>query len=66
MNLDGSKPRRLTSEIGYDGGAFFSPDSKRIVYRAAHPTDQAEIDKYKEFACNEGLVEPGQPRVPVQ
>ncbi len=59
MNLDGSKPRRLTSEIGYDGGAFFSPDSKRIVYRAAHPTDQAEIDKYKDL-LKQALVEPGQ------
>jgi TolB protein len=59
MNLDGSKPRRLTNEIGYDGGAFFSPDSKRIVYRASHPTDQAEIDKYKDL-LNQRLVEPGQ------
>jgi TolB protein len=59
MNLDGSKPRRLTNEIGYDGGAFFSPDSTRIVYRASHPTDQAEIDKYKDL-LNQRLVEPGQ------
>ena len=59
MNLDGSNPRRLTHEIGYDGGAFFSPDSKRIVYRAAHPTDQAEIDKYKNLLAQR-LVEPGQ------
>jgi TolB protein len=59
MNLDGSKSRRLTSEIGYDGGAFFSPDSKRIVYRASHPTDQAEIDRYKDL-LNQRLVEPGQ------
>ena len=59
MNLDGSNPRRLTNEIGYDGGAFFSPDSKRIVYRASHPTDQAEIDKYKDL-LKQALVEPGQ------
>ena len=59
MNIDGLKPRRLTSEIGYDGGAFFSPDSTRIVYRAAHPTDLAEIDKYKDL-LSQGLVEPGQ------
>ncbi len=59
MNLDGSKSRRLTNEIGYDGGAFFSPDSKRIVYRASHPTDQAEIDKYKDL-LTQRLVEPGQ------
>ena len=59
MDLDGSNPRRLTNEIGYDGGAFFSPDSKRIVYRASHPTDQAEIDKYKDL-LRQALVEPGQ------
>jgi Tol biopolymer transport system component len=59
MNVDGSKPRRLTREIGYDGGAFFSPDSTRIVYRTAHPTDQAEIDKYQDL-LKQSLVEPGQ------
>lgn len=59
MNLDGSNPRRLTNEVGYDGGAFFSPDSRRIVYRASHPTDQTEIDKYKDL-LNQRLVEPGQ------
>ena len=59
MNFDGSHPRRLTNEVGYDGGAFFSPDSKRIVYRAPHPTDQAEIDKYKAL-LKQKLVEPGQ------
>ena len=25
MDLDGTHPRRLTHEVGYDGGAFFSP-----------------------------------------
>jgi len=59
MNIDGSKPRRLTTTLGYDGGAFFSPDSRRIVYRAAHPTDQAEVDKYRDL-LSQGLVEPGQ------
>ncbi|MGZ4985319.1 MAG: M28 family peptidase, partial [Chthoniobacterales bacterium] len=33
MNADGSKVRRLTNEPGYDGGPFFSPDGKRIVWR---------------------------------
>ena len=53
------RPTAAENEIGYDGGAFFSPDSKRIVYRASHPTDQAEIDKYKDL-LNQRLVEPGQ------
>ncbi len=33
MKADGSEPRRLTSEPGYDGGPFFSPDGQRIVWR---------------------------------
>lgn len=59
MNLDGTNVRRLTDDLGYDGGAFFSPDSTRLVYRAAHPTDPAEIAKYKELLAQR-LVEPGQ------
>ena len=59
MNLDGTNVRRLTDDLGYDGGAFFSPDSTRLVYRAAHPTDPAEITKYKELLAQR-LVEPGQ------
>jgi Tol biopolymer transport system component len=59
MNLDGSNVRRLTDDIGYDGGAFFSPDSKKIVYRAAHPTDPSEVTKYKELLAQR-LIEPGQ------
>jgi Tol biopolymer transport system component len=59
MNLDGTNVRRLTDDLGYDGGAFFSPDSTRLVYRGAHPTDPAEITKYKELLAQR-LVEPGQ------
>jgi Tol biopolymer transport system component len=59
MNLDGSKARRLTNVVGYDGGAFFSQDSKRIVYRAFHPTEPADIEKYKDL-LSQRLVEPGQ------
>jgi len=33
MNADGSNVRRLTTEPGYDGGPFFSPDGSRIVWR---------------------------------
>jgi len=51
--------RRLTMEIGYDGGAFFSPDSTRIVYRASHPHNPAELDAYKALLA-QNLVEPGQ------
>ncbi|MFQ5824615.1 MAG: M28 family peptidase [bacterium] len=33
MNADGSESRRLTHWSGYDGGPFFTPDGKRIVWR---------------------------------
>lgn len=33
MNADGSGQRRLTRTPGYDGGPFFSPDGKRIIWR---------------------------------
>lgn len=33
MNADGTGLRRLTNWPGYDGGTFFSPDGKRIIFR---------------------------------
>lgn len=47
---------QLTNELGYDGGAFFSPDSRNIVWRASRPKGQAAAD-YKELLA-QGLVEP--------
>ena len=47
MRLDGSGLVRLTSTLGYDGGAFFSADGKRIVYRASRPAGPAEEAEYR-------------------
>jgi len=33
MDADGGNVRRLTDHLGYDGGPFFSPDGRRIVWR---------------------------------
>jgi Tol biopolymer transport system component len=33
MRADGSGQKRLTNVAGYDGGPFFAPDGKRIVWR---------------------------------
>jgi Tol biopolymer transport system component len=33
MRADGSGQRRLTSTNGYDGGPFFTPDGKKILWR---------------------------------
>lgn len=48
--------KRLTNTPGYDGGAFYSPDCREIVWRASRP----EGDKLKEFQAllAEGLVRP--------
>jgi Tol biopolymer transport system component len=34
MRSDGSDARRLTDAPGYDGGPFFMPDGKRVVWRS--------------------------------
>jgi Tol biopolymer transport system component len=57
MKLDGTDVKRLTKEIGYDGGAFYSQDGKKICYRASRPTGK-DLDEYKEL-YKQGLVKPG-------
>jgi TolB protein len=47
MNTDGSAKTRLTSAPSYDGGAFFSPDGSKLVWRAHRPAEGADMDKYK-------------------
>lgn len=37
MDADGSNVVRLTDEMGYDGGPFFSPDGERICWRRFKP-----------------------------
>jgi Tol biopolymer transport system component len=37
-DADGSGAKRLTNVPGYDGGPFFSPDGKRIVWRRFNET----------------------------
>jgi len=57
MNIDGSDVVRLTHEIGYDGGAFYSADGKKIVYRSHHPGDSAGIADFQTL-LSQGLVRP--------
>jgi TolB protein len=58
MKLDGSDVKQLTHEVGYDGGAFYGPDGKEIVYRASRPEGE-ELKEYKELLAK-GLVKPYQ------
>ncbi len=47
MQADGSNVVRLTTTTGYDGGAFFSPDGSRILYRS----DRRGDDKLQIFSA---------------
>ncbi|MDF1561828.1 MAG: M28 family peptidase [Deltaproteobacteria bacterium] len=49
-------PTRLTSEPGYDGGAFFSPDCSKLVWRASRPEGDALIDY--QILLRKNLVRP--------
>jgi Tol biopolymer transport system component len=57
MNIDGSDVKQITFGLGYDGGAFFSPDGSKLVFRASRPSGEEEIKDYKELLAK-GLVAP--------
>jgi TolB protein len=46
MDKNGKKVKKLTNELGYDGGPFWSYDGKQIVYRAYHPETEKEKADY--------------------
>ena len=58
MDADGANVARLTNAPGYDGGAFFSPDCSRIVWRAARPQGAALAEARELLAQH--LVKPSQ------
>jgi Tol biopolymer transport system component len=49
MNVDGSGKKRVTTSPGYDGGAVFSRDGKKLVWRANHPSTPDAMQRYKEL-----------------
>lgn len=57
MDRNGRNLRRLTRKPGYNGGAFFSWDGKRIVYRAYHPKTEKELEDFKGLLAR-GLIRP--------
>ena len=57
-NADGSALKQLTNTPGYDGGAFFTPDCKRIVWRASRPIGDA-LTEYQNLLAK-GLVRPSE------
>jgi len=62
MNLKTGDTRQITNTLGYDGGAWFSADGKKIVWRASRPQTEAEIKEYKDL-LKDNLVAPTQMEV---
>lgn len=57
MDKNGGNVKRLTNELGYDGGPFWSADGKQIVYRAFHPENEKEKNDYTSLLA-EDLIRP--------
>ncbi len=56
-DLKGGHIKRLTHEVGYDGGPFVSWDSKHVVYRRQAVNSPAEEKEYKDL-LSQHLVRP--------
>jgi len=57
MKPDGSDKKQLTTKRGYDGGAVFSKDGKKIVWRANHPATPEGMARY-DALLKENLTAP--------
>jgi hypothetical protein len=57
MDADGKNVRQLTNLPGYDGGAFFSADCSKIVWRSSRPQGK-DLEEYKTL-LEQKLVKPG-------
>ena len=51
MDKNGKNVKRLTTELGYDGGAFYSPDCEtNRLSRFASETDAEDHSEIQRFA----------------
>ena len=57
MKPDGSKKQQLTKKTGYDGGAVFSRDGKKVIWRANYPADGESMKRYQDL-LKENLTAP--------
>lgn len=57
MKSDGSARRQITEAPGYDGGAVYSSDGARLVWRAMHPNAPESLSTYRDFLSKD-LVSP--------
>jgi len=49
MKPDGSAKKQITKKAGYDGGAVFSRDGRKLVWRANYPKNPQEMERYQSF-----------------
>jgi len=52
MQSDGGKKKQITRSTGYDGGAAFSRDGRKLVWRANHPKTPETMARYKELLAD--------------
>jgi TolB protein len=57
MKTDGSGKKQITTKAGYDGGAVFSRDGRKLVWRANHPKTAEEMARYKKL-LSQNLTSP--------
>jgi TolB protein len=57
MKSDGSAKKQITKSPGYDGGAVFSRDGKKLVWRSNYPKTPQDMEKYKSLLA-ENLTAP--------
>ena len=56
MNIDGTNQRRLTNEVGYDGGGFYSQDGQWIVWRASRPKTATDVQQFRDLLSKEMVM----------
>ncbi|HUI54827.1 MAG TPA: hypothetical protein VLY04_07635 [Bryobacteraceae bacterium] len=52
MRTDGSEKQQITKTIGYDGGAAFSRDGTKLVWRANYPKTAELMAQYKSLLAD--------------
>ena len=52
MKTDGTGKKQLTTSPGYDGGAVYSRDGKKLVWRANYPKTDADMKRYKDLLAD--------------
>ena len=52
MKTDGSHKKQITKKVGYDGGAVFSRDGRKLVWRANYPKTPEDMARYKSLLAD--------------